>query len=384
MIISAMETAKCHNIVSFKIVVLLLLYLVHISGINGSILKTIVSEDEIIDCVDIYKQPAFDHPLLKNHTLQLRPSSNPKRRKTKESVNSSEQFQMWHRKGEYCPDGTIPILRSSVTDLPPKTPLDLNSQSPNPTTFHPEYAGAYLTSNYDFYGANAEINVWSPRTQPKELSVAQIWVINHAENLETIETGWMVTAYKPHPQFFTYWTYDGYGASGCYNLQCSGFVQTNPNISLGGQLEPISTYGGDQRIITILIHRDMKTGNWWLNFQNVDIGYWPANLFKNLKNSAREIEWGGKVINTNPIGFHTTTEMGSGHFPSEGYGKAAFFKHLEFLDGDSFPNVAYDVRTRVTRPECYDIDPVTWTEDGGIHFLYGGPGFSRTCQKPTS
>ncbi|CAN1286358.1 hypothetical protein LINPERPRIM_LOCUS19271 [Linum perenne] len=76
--------------------------------------------------------------------------------------------------------------------------------------------------------------------------------------------------------------------------------------------------------------------------------------------------------------------MGSGHFPSEGYGKAAFFKHLEFLDGDSFPNVAYDVRTRVTRPECYDIDPVTWTEDGGIHFLYGGPGFSRTCQKPTS
>ncbi|RZS21672.1 hypothetical protein BHM03_00054383 [Ensete ventricosum] len=23
------------------------------------------------DCVDIYKQPAFDHPLLKNHTLQV-------------------------------------------------------------------------------------------------------------------------------------------------------------------------------------------------------------------------------------------------------------------------------------------------------------------------
>ncbi|THU60447.1 hypothetical protein C4D60_Mb07t12800 [Musa balbisiana] len=25
----------------------------------------------IYDCVDIYKQPAFDHPLLKNHTLQV-------------------------------------------------------------------------------------------------------------------------------------------------------------------------------------------------------------------------------------------------------------------------------------------------------------------------
>ena len=30
------------------------------------------SEDgDIIDCVDIYKQPAFDHPSLKNHTIQV-------------------------------------------------------------------------------------------------------------------------------------------------------------------------------------------------------------------------------------------------------------------------------------------------------------------------
>lgn len=29
------------------------------------------SEDgDIIDCVDINKQPAFDHPLLKNHKIQ--------------------------------------------------------------------------------------------------------------------------------------------------------------------------------------------------------------------------------------------------------------------------------------------------------------------------
>ncbi|XP_042949734.1 uncharacterized protein LOC122281923 isoform X2 [Carya illinoinensis] len=26
---------------------------------------------DIVDCVDIYKQLAFDHPLLKNHTIQL-------------------------------------------------------------------------------------------------------------------------------------------------------------------------------------------------------------------------------------------------------------------------------------------------------------------------
>ncbi|KAK0572116.1 hypothetical protein LWI29_026373 [Acer saccharum] len=33
------------------------------------------SEDgDIIDCVDIYKQPAFDHPALRNHKIQMRPS----------------------------------------------------------------------------------------------------------------------------------------------------------------------------------------------------------------------------------------------------------------------------------------------------------------------
>jgi len=31
------------------------------------------SEDgDIIDCVDIYEQPAFDHPALKNHTIKAR------------------------------------------------------------------------------------------------------------------------------------------------------------------------------------------------------------------------------------------------------------------------------------------------------------------------
>ncbi|KAK7813939.1 hypothetical protein CFP56_004133, partial [Quercus suber] len=39
--------------------------------LNKPALKTIKSPDgDIIDCVDIKKQPAFDHPLLKNHTIQ--------------------------------------------------------------------------------------------------------------------------------------------------------------------------------------------------------------------------------------------------------------------------------------------------------------------------
>ncbi|KAJ6745681.1 PROTEIN putative (DUF239)-RELATED-RELATED [Salix koriyanagi] len=29
------------------------------------------------DCIDIYKQPAFDHPALRNHTIQMAPSYDP-------------------------------------------------------------------------------------------------------------------------------------------------------------------------------------------------------------------------------------------------------------------------------------------------------------------
>ncbi|KAK7835642.1 hypothetical protein CFP56_023307 [Quercus suber] len=38
---------------------------------KGSI-KTIEGEDgDTIDCVDIYQQPTFDHPFLKNHIIQV-------------------------------------------------------------------------------------------------------------------------------------------------------------------------------------------------------------------------------------------------------------------------------------------------------------------------
>ncbi|KAF2552488.1 hypothetical protein F2Q68_00036710 [Brassica cretica] len=42
-----------------------------LKALNKPALKTIKSEDgDIIDCVDIYKQHAFDHPALRNHKIQ--------------------------------------------------------------------------------------------------------------------------------------------------------------------------------------------------------------------------------------------------------------------------------------------------------------------------
>ncbi|GKE45469.1 putative MORC family CW-type zinc finger protein 3-like protein isoform X1 [Tanacetum coccineum] len=43
-----------------------------------------------------------------------------------------------------------------------------------------------------------------------------------------------------HPRFFTYWTTDAYQTTGCYNLLCSGFVQTNNRIAIGAAISPTS------------------------------------------------------------------------------------------------------------------------------------------------
>lgn len=62
---------------------------------------------DTIDCVDIYKQPAFDHPLLKDHKIQLKP----------EKVHENEKSSSILPEVGPCPDGTVPIVRARKEDL---------------------------------------------------------------------------------------------------------------------------------------------------------------------------------------------------------------------------------------------------------------------------
>lgn len=46
---------------------------------------------------------------------------------------------------------------------------------------------------------------------------------------------------------------DAYRQTGCYNLLCSGFVQTNNKIAIGAAISPRSVYNGAQFDISLLI-----------------------------------------------------------------------------------------------------------------------------------
>ncbi|KAG2681111.1 hypothetical protein I3760_11G129900 [Carya illinoinensis] len=72
-------------------------------------------EGDIFDCVDIYKQPAFDHPLLKNHSIQMKPNFFPERGEDKTLPHVAKTSAVGLSEG--CPFGTVPIKRTRKEDL---------------------------------------------------------------------------------------------------------------------------------------------------------------------------------------------------------------------------------------------------------------------------
>ncbi|KAK6284434.1 PREDICTED: uncharacterized protein LOC18596072 [Theobroma cacao] len=344
-------------------------------------IKTIQSEDgDVIDCVDIYKQPAFNHPLLKNHTVQMKPSSYPRGMETEQF--ESELLQGWHKNGQ-CPEGTIPIVRAQIHNstrtmafVPRRKNLD---QVASEAVRNHEYAQVSAV-NGNYFGASAMLNVWNPPTFDNEFSLAQIWLLSGPQDeLNSMEAGWIVSQVDKRTKLFIYWTSDDYQSTGCYNLDCPGFVQTDKKFGLGGNLEPVSTYGGKQYEMSITIHKDKQSGNWWLRIQNVDLGYWPGSIFTGLSDRADFITWGGEIVNSELEGRHTSTQMGSGHFPSEDFGKASFFRNLGYIDDSGAVRDPENLVPYASNPSCYDLHIPT-KNDFGTHFYFGGPGYSDKCQ----
>nr|ARA95696.1 neprosin 2 [Nepenthes ampullaria] len=375
----------------------------HLKRLNKPALHTIQSPDgDIIDCVHISRQPAFDHPFLKNHTIQIRPSYHPEglfdenKIATEQKERINPITQLWHLNGK-CPEGTIPIRRTKKNDILRASSVKRYGRKkhrsvPQPKSADPDivnesghqHAIAYVEGD-KYYGAKATINVWEPQIQqPNEFSLSQIWVLggSFGEDLNSIEAGWQVSPDlygDNNTRLFTYWTSDAYQATGCYNLLCSGFIQINNEIAMGASISPVSAYRNSQYDISILVWKDPKEGNWWMQFgKDYILGYWPSLLFSYLADGASMIEWGGEVVNSEPGGDHTSTQMGSGHFPEEGFGRASYFRNIQVVDGSNILKAPRDVGTFTEQSNCYAVQTGN-NGDWGFHFYYGGPGRNPNC-----
>ncbi|EOA28754.1 hypothetical protein CARUB_v10024986mg [Capsella rubella] len=352
--------------------------------INKPFLKSIkIPDGDVIDCVHMKNHSIYDHHLFKNHTIQMQPSYVPEESKN-ESTNTKNQSmlsQLWTINGK-CPKNSIPIRRTTKEDILRRRSVDVYGKTnPNDNPKFHEYA--IIKVDGKFHGAKADINVWKPYIQtPKEFSLAQMWVAAGPDSeLNSIEVGWQ--AYPDlyadeNPRIFTFWTADGY-KSGCYNLDCPGFVPINNAFFVGATINHFSTYDGRQYHISTLIWKDPHTGNWWLKLNgNIVVGYWPSILFKHLNTGATEIQWGGEVINFNDGSKHTTTKMGSGHFAEEGFKRASYFRNLVVLDEDDKIKRPERGSSYMTKESCYNVRS-GYDVIYGLNFFYGGPGRNHNC-----
>ncbi|KAL5186319.1 hypothetical protein HKD37_05G012205 [Glycine soja] len=336
----------------------------HLDKINKPAVKTIKAfsfallsspDGDLIDCVLSHQQPAFDHPQLKGQR-PLDPPERPKGHTNGETV--VESFQLWTDSGEACPEGTVPIRRTTEQDFLRASSVRRFGRKPRNVRRDSTGTGhehAVVSVNGDqYFGAKASINVWTPSVSP-EL---------YGDN---------------YPRFFTYWTTDAYQATGCYNLLCSGFVQTNNRIAIGAAISPRSIYNGRQFDIGLMVWKDPKHGHWWLEFgSGLLVGYWPAYLFSHLRNHASMVQFGGEIVNSRSRGYHTGTQMGSGHFAGEGFRKAAYFRNLQVVDWDNNLLPLSNIHQLADHSNCYDIR-VGSNNVWGTYFYYGGPGRNVRC-----
>ncbi|KAI3915306.1 hypothetical protein MKX01_035565 [Papaver californicum] len=212
-----------------------------------------------------------------------------------------------------------------------------------------------ITEGYSHIGAKGEINVWNLYIEkPNEYSTAQIWLVSGSrEGTESVEAGWMVnpTLYgDTKTRFFVYWIVDGSHKTGCFDLICTGFVQTNHEVALGSPIEPVSSEFGPQYEIAIFI---FLVRLMWLLLNHKEVGYWPGELFVLLKGSAKVVQFGGEVY-SETIGKegarHTSTAMGSGGDARDMYTGAAYIHH--YMD-EPYCYSAYNYVQYIKEPEFY-------------------------------
>ncbi|KAL4302788.1 hypothetical protein GQ457_10G017730 [Hibiscus cannabinus] len=383
--------------------------------LNKPAVKTIQSEDgDIIDCVDIYKQPAFDHPALKNHVIQMKPSFKLKEEKLGTTSLSSKLVvsQTWQKSGS-CPDGTVPIRRIQRKDLLRaksinrfgRKPQEIVSKS-NTTylkkglypsnnttqvalpTIVNRSAAFLVTLGYNYIGAKGDINVWNPNVAADdEFTTAQIWLkAGPADNFESLETGWTV---NPHlygdrrTRLFAYWTKDSYKSTGCFDLTCSGFIHTNPQVALGAAIEPVSSWFGQQYHVTLGVYMVTLTSLALSHFSKIQTNNAINRYYKQMNMIRRStmVEWGGQVYSTNVKKTpHTKTAMGSGRFASGLYGNACFIQNPNIVDFSLSLKYPEWVGTWADEYYCYTAYNYQKSYGTLPVFYFGGPGQNPNCR----
>lgn len=343
--------------------------------------SSFVLDDQYFDCITISSQPAVQR-------LNIKQIAQPPLANTQAASSSSTQASgsplTLGQKDAFgnaisCKAGTIPMERvtlEKMVQFPTLQAFLAKSPSDQAAANTHRYAVSY--QNVTNYGGNSVLNLWNPSGY---FSLSQQWYVGGSgTGTQTVEGGWIhyPTKFGSKSVLFIYYTADDYQKTGCYNLDCSAFVQTNNSWALGGPFTNYSSYGGTQYGFTL--QWEYYNGNWWLFLQGSgsiqSVGYYPGSIYNGgpLSKKSREIEYGGETYTPNSSWPH----MGSGKFANAGWQQAAFqntiFYNPKNQNGGS--GVWATLSPYETNPTCYTIIITPSSSGGswGTYFYFGGPG----------
>jgi hypothetical protein len=371
----------------------------------------------VFDCVAIEKQPALRNTSESPPAAPDLPSASadPQAARGLAQAGGRQSYHVTQLKGDrrdqhgnamQAPAGTIPLRRLTMENLtrfktlrhylnkspygssvPPRgsDPAASGQQGGNATppgvqaTVAATHRWAHAFQNVSNHGGHSLINVWDPPIGANQIfSLAQHWYTAGSDaNRQTAEVGWQVYPQKygnTKPVFFIFWTPNNYapGGPGCYNLDCSAFVQTNGSWAIGGALSPSSVPGGQQHHIEVTFF--LTQGRWWLYVGGSAaanaVGYYPTSLYRNgaMATQATEIDYGGETVGTT-----SWPPMGGGAFANQGWQHAAFQRDVRYFPSAG-GNVAASLTPVQASPQCYTVTVSKLNAPWNETIFFGGPG----------
>ncbi len=294
-----------------------------------------------------------------------------------------------------CPKGSVPVRRLTMDELsqydslgdffrkargekggPPRRSI------PQAPATAPQIGGsahlwAHAAQDVANWGGHSALSIWAPEVTNGLRSFSQHWYIGGTPR-QTVECGWQAFPGMNKPKLFVFWTADNYQNTGSYNLDGGAFAQTNGDWTLDGDLNTISTDGGDQFELEVAWYLE-QDGKWWLYLNGLSsedaVGYYPTSIFQGgqMSQYATTIDYGGETVQG--AGW---PQMGSGNFASAGYSHAAYHRDVYYFTG---PGPGGGMQSATLTP--YQLSPSCYTVQCGVanppwnsYFYFGGPGGS--------
>ncbi|XP_060974393.1 protein neprosin-like [Cannabis sativa] len=346
--------------------------------LNKSSVKSIKTQNgDTYDCIDFYKQPAFDHHLLKNHIYdsQIKPSSRPKVMTNEKSRNDVEQISINNMfNNETCPSGTVPIRRYTKEDLI-RAKLFTKSYSARIRSINLENASfhhAIVRTKFDpskkYNGGWTNASFYTLDVIGLQYTSGRMKLQN---GVDSIQAGWTINPTLYGDSKTHVFAFFQAGELSCFNTMCSGFVLTSPRAIADYILDERHPGTVPVREFQITIYRDQITGNWWLEFGDIQIGYWPSSIFTDLKDLATYVDWGGETYS--PIG-QPGPPMGSDLFLKHDARYDTYCRQLSIINEAHNLEDAKSTESFSTDVNFYQVENWGYKPFFGYVMTYGGPG----------